>query len=422
MELVAAAAEAAKAQQAQVSKIQDQINSLQEQLAEERARRAAEAAEFRADKADLRAQLEAEHAARNALARRVAELAREVAEDRCARADDHQRLLEHSAKFSVADGPAGPPGLGEPAAPEAPAPVGAWGRPPPVPRSEPVVAANGAAAEGRGRGKVVKTKKGYVDATVVGASSDQLEDLGVEILALCDASPSGTVLCANLPRLYYLKYRKPFDLKAYGAAKMAAVVSRLPGVHYAGTHRAEVSREGTGLGDGDDTIDASALAIREKTQARVRAHRDAQLDELQSLDARDARSFRAVCPEGSLVVGAAATREAQTEAFETATRAAGRLEPMLQRLVEACGLDVGAWADLVVEPWDAQRALFDELRAANDDCVPGAMASLVSAAAARARIRREALSLVDAWAGGDEALPTFGASALPRAVGPPPGF
>ena len=240
----------------------------------------------------MRAQLEAEHAARNALARRVAELAREVAEDRCARADDHQRLLEHSAKFSVADGPAGPPGLGEPAAPEAPAPVGAWGRPPPVPRAEPAVATNGA-AEGRGRGKVMKTKKGYVDATSVGASSDQLEDLGVEILALCDASPSGTVLCANLPRLYYLKYRKALDLKAYGAAKMSALVSKLPGVHFGGTHRAEVSRKGTGVGVGDDTMDEAALAIREKTQARVRAHRaaravaavdDGQFDDLPPLD------------------------------------------------------------------------------------------------------------------------------------------
>ena len=82
-----------------------------------------------------------------------------------------------------------------------------------------------------------------------------------------------------------------------------------------------------GLGDGDDTIDASALAIREETQARVRAHRDA------------------LWPQPG--VGAAATREAQTE-----------------------------------------------------------------------KIRREALSLVDAWAGGDEARSTFG----PRAVGPPPGF
>ena len=169
------------------------------------------------------------------------------------------------------------------------------------------------------------------DATVCSASPEELEALAREVLGLCDAAPSGAILCANLPRLYYLKYRKPFDLKAYGAAKMAAVVSRLPGVHYAGTHRAEVSREGTGLGDGDDTVDASALAIREETQARVRAHRDA------------------LWPRPG--VGAAATREAQTE-----------------------------------------------------------------------KIRREALSLVDAWAGGDEARSTFGASALPRAVGPPPGF
>ena len=235
--------------------------------------------------------MEAEHAARNALARRVAELAREVAEDRCARADDHQRLLEHSAKFSVADGPAGPPGLGEPAQPEAPAPVGAWGRPPPVPRSEPAVGTNGAPEK---RGKVAKAKKGYVDANIVGASTDQLEDLGVEILALCDASPSGTVLCANLPRLYYLKYRKALDLKAYGAAKMSALVSKLPGVHFGGTHRAEVSRKGTGVGVGDDTMDEAALAIREKTQARVRAHRaaraittavdDGQFDDLPPLD------------------------------------------------------------------------------------------------------------------------------------------
>ncbi|KAH8057424.1 ubiquitin-protein transferase [Aureococcus anophagefferens] len=99
-----------------------------------------------------------------------------------------------------------------------------------------------------------------------------LDGLATEVLRLVDAAPSGTVLCANLPRLYYLKYRKALDLKAYGASKMSALVSKLPGVHFGGTHRAEVSRRGTGLGVGD-AIDASALAIREETQARVRAHR-----------------------------------------------------------------------------------------------------------------------------------------------------
>ena len=114
--------------------------------------------------------------------------------------------------------------------------------------------------------------KGY-DPTVCTASPEQLDGLATEVLRLVDAAPSGTVLCANLPRLYYLKYRKALDLKAYGAYKMSALVSKLPGVHFGGTHRAEVSRKGTGLGVGDDPIDASALAIREETQARVRAHR-----------------------------------------------------------------------------------------------------------------------------------------------------
>ena len=37
---------------------------------------------------------------------------------------------------------------------------------------------------------------------------DQLRELAAEILELCDASPSGTVLCADLHRLYFNRFQK----------------------------------------------------------------------------------------------------------------------------------------------------------------------------------------------------------------------
>ena len=225
-----------------------------------------------------------------------------------------------------------------------------------------------------------------IDPTACTASPEQLDGLATEVLRLVDAAPSGTVLCANLPRLYKEKYRKVWDLKAYGAVKMSALVSKLPGVHFGGTHRAEVSRKGTGLGVGDDAIDASALAIREETQAPLRAdqaERDARRDEEARAAARTRREALSLVDEWS--------RD------EAEARAAGRLEPTLQSLVDLCGVVLRKrhCPILVQEPWDAQRALVSQLRAVGGD--RARIGWLVAAAADRARARRNAALRVESW-------------------------
>ena len=189
-------------------KIQEQLSSLQEQLAEERAAREAEAAEFRADKVALEAKIGAEHMARNALARRVAELAREVAEDRCARADDHARLIEMEVKETPRDGGMRrvPPGL---ELHTSSVEVSGWPSEPnsatlstPVPTGLEI---GGRGGRGRGGGKNGGRGGGRARSSTFGddlngATHEQLNMLAKEILLLCDSSPTGAILCANLPR------------------------------------------------------------------------------------------------------------------------------------------------------------------------------------------------------------------------------
>jgi len=73
------------------------------------------------------------------------------------------------------------------------------------------------------------------------AAAESLRHLACEIIQLCDANPTGAVLCANLPRQYKKRFRKVLDFKQYGFLKMSALLAKLPGIHFEGTHRAEVS-------------------------------------------------------------------------------------------------------------------------------------------------------------------------------------
>ena len=96
-----------KAIQVRLNAVEERMASIEAQLAEERAGRAQDAAEYQQRLHAMESHFEAELNGRRALARRVAELAREVAEDRCARADDHQRLLKMETKGQA------PPGFSE---------------------------------------------------------------------------------------------------------------------------------------------------------------------------------------------------------------------------------------------------------------------------------------------------------------------
>lgn len=45
------------------------------------------------------------------------------------------------------------------------------------------------------------------------AAAESLRHLACEIIQLCDANPTGAVLCANLPRQYKKRFRKVLDFK-----------------------------------------------------------------------------------------------------------------------------------------------------------------------------------------------------------------
>jgi len=73
---------------------------------------------------------------------------------------------------------------------------------------------------------------------------EDLAALAVELLHLVDQSPEGYVLCANLPKQYYMTYGKKLDVAAYGYPKMAQLLARLAEHGLAATTgaRATISR------------------------------------------------------------------------------------------------------------------------------------------------------------------------------------
>lgn len=97
---------------------------------------------------------------------------------------------------------------------------------------------NGARAYGRG--KLQHDDRLTTDVATV---PEDLKHLAREIIQLCDANPAGTVLCANLPRQYKQRFRKALDFKQYGFLKMSALLAKLPGIQFEGTHRAKVSHK-----------------------------------------------------------------------------------------------------------------------------------------------------------------------------------
>ncbi|KAH8075626.1 L-cystine transmembrane transporter [Aureococcus anophagefferens] len=94
----------------------------------------------------------------------------------------------------------------------------------------------------------------------VTAEPEKLRALAAEILALVDEAPGGKVLSANLPRAYFLKYRKPLDMKGYGALKMSRLLTALEpyGLESCGGANAGVGRAGSGVADDGPVADTIA--------------------------------------------------------------------------------------------------------------------------------------------------------------------
>ena len=111
--------------------------------------------------------------------------------------------------------------------------------------------------------------------------------LADEVLELVDESPSGTILCANLPQVYKEKFGEILDLRSRGGAK--AVLSRLPGVRFEEGDSCRISRE---------PARAPAAAARERAPAPAPAS-DAKLRAL----AADVLALCDAAPSGALLCG-----------------------------------------------------------------------------------------------------------------------
>ena len=199
-----------KAIQVRLNAVEERMASIEAQLAEERAGRAQDAAEYQQRLHAMESHFEAELNGRRALARRVAELAREVAEDRCARADDHQRLLKMETKGQA------PPGFSEEEQPV---------KKPPSQRHK----ARSASPRG--------------DVMLGSATDAELDVMLEEILEVIDAH-EGQVLASNFPKCYYKVHGKPLNFKDLGYNKLSDLIRRLPGVYVEAGSHAFVRRAG----------------------------------------------------------------------------------------------------------------------------------------------------------------------------------
>mmetsp|Transcript_12852 Transcript_12852/g.40770 ORF Transcript_12852/g.40770 Transcript_12852/m.40770 type:complete len:252 (-) Transcript_12852:542-1297(-) len=72
---------------------------------------------------------------------------------------------------------------------------------------------------------------------------DRIRALEDEILALCDAAPQGSMLAANLPRLYYYRYGRNLDFRSLGFLKLSQLLAKMSRIEFDGSHRALVSKK-----------------------------------------------------------------------------------------------------------------------------------------------------------------------------------
>ncbi|KAJ8614586.1 hypothetical protein CTAYLR_004965 [Chrysophaeum taylorii] len=84
-------------------------------------------------------------------------------------------------------------------------------------------------------------KKAEPDASL--NLEERVKILEDEILALCDAAPQGSMLAANLPRLYYYRYGRNLDFRSLGFLKLSQLLAKMSRIEFDGNHRALVSKK-----------------------------------------------------------------------------------------------------------------------------------------------------------------------------------
>ena len=177
----------------------------------------------------------------------------------------------------------------------------------------------------------------------VTAEPEQLRALAAEILALVDEAPGGKVLSANLPRAYFLEYRKALDMKSYGALKMSRLLAALEpyGLESCGGAAAGVGRAGSGVADAGPVADV--IAPPPEDLASLRA-------ELESTRGAEAGGNKPPTPED----GAAKRGETVDAAGCTASPA--QLERLANQVLALCDASPSYRVMLANLPVDYKRA------------------------------------------------------------------
>lgn len=285
-----------------LQQLRDELSATRAALAAETASRRLEADQLRTqlktaareEAASLEDALEAERSTRATLGRRLTELARELAEERAARALDSRRLADLECATFGGDSvlmkkngeimhypaamhvppPRGPQSYEYAAPPPPPPPPPPRGPPPPRNRTPDIAPDQAWSQEGGTPNSSRIRTKSWQDMDnggrkqkqrpprttspsqgdeqpqqqqpvrpVAPPTAEQLRQLEDQILVLCDDAPNGSILCANLPRLYYYKFRKTLEFRQLGFIKMSQLLTKMDRVHYDGKHRAEISRK-----------------------------------------------------------------------------------------------------------------------------------------------------------------------------------
>jgi len=261
--------------------------------------RAEMAEEFEEIRRDMISSLSAEREARAALSRRVYDLAHELSEEKCLRETDAQRAANLETKFARLENSYKHAQLQHQRAQEElqrqqQYSRAQWGGPPqesadPLLQNESPSSYHRLVAEARPLVPLAETQH-VVEAGSAAVShllpppppltAEALRHLEDEILALCDAAPLGAVLCANLPRQYYYRYRKQLDFRALGFMKMSQLLAKMDRLQVSGSHRAQVTRK---------TEDATTAPVTEGSDSASESTSEHQmLAATSDADARDA--------------------------------------------------------------------------------------------------------------------------------------
>lgn len=114
-----------------------------------------------------------------------------------------------------------------------------------------------------------------VEREIERLKNDSVGTIETRILELIDEN--GSVLCANLPKLYKDRFKKPLDFRGLGFLKMSHLLARMDTVRYDAKHPARIRRAEDGSSEEvpscDDTFDPNAKAWKPASFGRGRAWR-----------------------------------------------------------------------------------------------------------------------------------------------------